>query len=181
MFTRNLRITNFSNLSGQLSRRSVDIHFPRYRLDNFEDIQAFKSVLLTFQCQMPVQETPDFLPHWEYCYERTLGCIGILKNWLSRALKDALDAGATTVTLQHLERRAWSVAQCQRMFKEIQEGERQLTETESDVKSLRASLGLGGETLSPQEEAPKTKTRKGTKVGKRKPKRDSVGLEQDAS
>ena len=101
-------LLTFRNLSGQLSRRSVDIHFPRYRLDNFEDIQAFKSVLLTFQCQMPVEETPDFLPHWEYCYERTLGCIGILKNWLSRALKDALDASATTVTLQHLERRAWS-------------------------------------------------------------------------
>lgn len=74
-----------------------------------------------------------------------------------------------------------SVAQCQRMFKEIQEGERQLTETENDVKSLRASLGLGGEILSPQQEAPKSKTRKGTKVGKRKPKRDSVGLEQDVS
>ena len=174
-------LLTFRNLSGQLSRRSVDIHFPRYQLDNFDDVQAFKSVLLTFQCQIPVEETPDFVPHWEYCYERTLGCIGILKNWLTRALKDALDEGASTVTLKHLERRAWSVAQCQRMFKEIQEGERQLTETESDVKSLRASLGLGEGTLSPQPEAPKTKTCRGKKVGQRKPKRDSVGQEQDVS
>lgn len=170
-------LLTFRNLSGQLSRRSVDIHFPRYRLDNFDDIQAFKSVLLTFQCQMPVAETPDFVPYWEYCYERTLGCIGILKNWLTRALKDALDEGANTVTIKHLERRAWSVAQCQRMFKEIQEGERQLTESDSDVKNLRASLGLGGGTATPPEEFPKTKTRKGKKVGQRNPKRDSVGLE----
>jgi regulator of replication initiation timing len=172
-------LLTFRNLSGQLSRRSVDIHFPRYQLDNFDDVQAFKSVLLTFQCQMPVDETPDFVLHWEYCYERTLGCIGILKNWLTRALKDALDEEAKTVTLKHLERRAWSVAQCQRMFKEILEGERQLTETESDIKSLRASLGLEEETLSLQQESPPTKTRKGKKVGQRNPKRDSVGLEQD--
>lgn len=51
-------LLTFRNLSGQLSRRSVDLHFPRYRLDNFDDIQAFKSVLLTFQCQIPVAETP---------------------------------------------------------------------------------------------------------------------------
>ena len=191
-------LLTFRNLSGQLSRRSVDIHFPRYRLDNFDDVQAFKSVLLTFQCQMPVAETPDFVPHWEYCYERTLGCIGILKNWLTRALKDALDEGANTVTLKHLERRAWSrrltpssrrrrrsartrCAQCQRMFKEIQEGERQLTESDSDVKNLRASIGLGRTTPAPKEKSPKTKARKGKKVGQRNPKRDSVGLDQDVS
>ncbi len=175
-------LLTFRNLSGQLSRRSVDIHFPRYKLDNFDDIQAFKSVLLTFQCQMPVEKTPDLVPHWEYCYERTLGCIGILKNWLTRALKDALDEDANTVTLKHLERRAWSVAQCQRMFQEIQEGERQLTETENDIKSLRASLGLGGTTPEPvpspaKLDSSKNKAHKGKKVGQRKPKRDSVGLE----
>ena len=128
---------------------------------------------------MPVEKTPDLVPHWEYCYERTLGCIGILKNWLTRALKDALDEGANTVTLQHLERRAWSVAQCQRMFQEIQEGERQLTETENDIKNLRTSLGLGGTIPEPFQppEASKNKTRKGRKVGQRKPKRDSIGLE----
>ncbi|WP_198648725.1 TniB family NTP-binding protein, partial [Cyanothece sp. BG0011] len=41
-------LLTFRNLSGQLSRRSVDIHFPRYQVDNPDDIQAFKSVLLTF-------------------------------------------------------------------------------------------------------------------------------------
>lgn len=172
-------LLTFRNLSGQLSRRSVDIHFPRYKLDNFDDLQAFKSVLLTFQCQMPVENTPDLIPHWEYFYERTLGCIGILKNWLTRALKDALDEDANTVTLKHLERRAWSVAQCQRMFKEILEGERQLTETQSDIQNLRNSLGLGNEPLSFSEKAPKTTAKTGKKVGQRKPKRDSVGLQQD--
>ncbi len=173
-------LLTFRNLSGQLSRRSVDIHFRRYCADNPEDVQAFKSVLLTFQQHMPLAETPDLVSHWEYFYERTLGCIGILKNWLTRAFKDALNREATTVTLKDLEQRAWSVAQCKRMFQEIQEGERQLSETETDVQNLRSVLGLDTKPITLSEETPKT-TRPSRKVGKRKPKRDPIGVQEDVS
>ncbi|WP_414544473.1 ATP-binding protein [Nostoc sp. CCY0012] len=173
-------LLTFRNLSGQLSRRSVDIHFRRYCADSPEDVQAFKSVLLTFQQQMPLAEAPDLVSHWEYFYERTLGCVGILKNWLTRALKDALDREAATVILKDLQKRAWSVAQCRRMFTEIQEGERQLSETEADVNSLRSALKLGEKPIEPPEETPKT-TRPPGKVGKRNPKRDPIGVQQDVS
>ncbi|MGB3650565.1 MAG: ATP-binding protein [Rivularia sp. (in: cyanobacteria)] len=171
-------LLTFRNLSGQLSRRSVDIHFRRYCADDPEDIEAFKSVLLTFQQHMPLAETPDLVSHWEYLYERTLGCVGILKNWLTRAFKDALNREAATVTLKDLQQRAWSVAQCKRMLQEIQEGERQLSETETDVQNLRSALGLGAKPIALSEEIPKT-TRSSRKVGKRKPKRDSIGVQQD--
>jgi hypothetical protein len=46
------------------------------------------NVLLTFQCQMSLAECPNFVAHWEYCYERSLGCVGVLKNGLTRALRD---------------------------------------------------------------------------------------------
>lgn len=82
-------LLTFRNLSGQLSRRSVDIHFPRYQVNNTDDIQAFKSVLLTLGRQMPLSLEPDLVSHWEFFIERTLGCIGTLKNWLTRTLKDA--------------------------------------------------------------------------------------------
>jgi hypothetical protein len=173
-------LLTFRNLSGQLSRRSVDIHFRRYFANNPEDVQAFKSVLLTFQQQMPLAEAPDFVSHWEYFYERTLGCVGILKNWLTRVLKDALDRETTTITIQDLQKRAWSVAQCQRMFKEIQEGERQLSETETDIQNLRSALGLGAKPIVLPGETPKT-TAPPRKVGKRKPKRDPIGVQQDVS
>ncbi len=173
-------LLTFRNLSGQLSRRSVDIHFRRYCADNPEDVKAFKSVLLTFQQHMPLAQTPDLVSHWEYFYERTLGCVGILKNWLTRAFKDALNREAATVSLKYLQQRAWSVAQCKRMFKEIQEGERQLSETEADVQNLRSALGLGAKSIAPPEETPKT-TRPSKKVGKRKPKRDPIGVQEDVS
>ncbi|MBG1243167.1 ATP-binding protein [Nostoc sp. NZL] len=173
-------LLTFRNLSGQLSRRSVDIHFRRYCADIPEDVQAFKSVLLTFQQYIPLAETPNLVDHWEYFYERTLGCVGILKDWLMRVLDDALDRQATTITLKDLQKRALSVAQCQKMFKEIQEGERQLSETEADVQNLRSLLGLGMKPTGLSEETPKT-TRPPGKVGKRKPKRDPIGVQQDVN
>src|SRR5258708_15282019 len=42
----------FRNLSGQLSRRSVDVHFCRYRVDNTEDRKTFLNVLCSFDRQI---------------------------------------------------------------------------------------------------------------------------------
>jgi hypothetical protein len=69
----------FRNLSAQLSRRSIDVHFPRYRLSNPGDAKAFRTVLGTFEQQLPVREPPDLVKEWEYLYERSVGCVGILK------------------------------------------------------------------------------------------------------
>src|SRR5271165_3888168 len=80
----------FRNLSAQLSRRSIDIHFPRYRADRREDHVAFQSVLFTFQRHLPLLGESDLLKHSDYCYERSIGCVGVLKDWLMRALALAL-------------------------------------------------------------------------------------------
>jgi energy-coupling factor transporter ATP-binding protein EcfA2 len=45
----------FRNLSAQLSRRSIDIHFPRYRLANPGDETAFRTVLRSFEQQLPLR------------------------------------------------------------------------------------------------------------------------------
>jgi SOS response regulatory protein OraA/RecX len=179
-------LLTFRNLSAQLSRRTVDIHFPRYRTNVKEDIEVFTSVLWNFQQHLPLQEEPDLLNYWQYCYAGSLGCIGILKDWLTRSLKDALDDGSETLTLQHLQRRSWSVAQLETMLKEIQEGEKQLTEDAGKRRQLYLTLGLDEE-ISTQLENPlpndaeqvaeaitKSQGRK-RKVGKRNPKRDQIG------
>ncbi len=186
-------LLTFRNLSAQLSRRTIDIHFPRYKAESSEDIEVFMNVLWTFQQHLPVQEEPDLLTHWEYCYAGSLGCIGILKDWLTRSLKDTLDDGSETLTLKHLQRRAWSVAQLQTMLKEIQEGEQQLTEGADKYKQLCLALGLDGEVSNQLENPlstnvkpiaeviPKSQGRK-KNVGKRNPKRDQIGeTKQNAS
>ncbi|MCC5654890.1 ATP-binding protein [Nostoc sp. XA013] len=175
----------FRNLSAQLSRRSVDIHFSRYRADVSEDLKAFMGILLTFQRHLPLPQEPDLLCHWQYCYQRSLGCIGVLKNWLTRALIDALKENASTLTLQHLENHALSVAQCQKMFAEIQEGERQLVETSDASEKLSLALGLSAglvqaspapfEIDSHSQSVPEKLSCKKRNVGKRKVTRDPAG------
>ncbi len=171
----------FRDLSAQLSRRTIDIHFSRYRLDNSQDLKAFKNVLFTFQRHLPLEQEPDIVNRWDYFYERSLGCVGILKDWLTRALRDALEEGAKTITDKHLKRRAWSVAQCKRMLQEITEGESQLKETEQDVSDLRKSLGLDQDLIAETAETTsKSKKKNPRRVAQRKPKRDSIGVKPNA-
>lgn len=178
-------LLTFRNLSAQLSRRSVDIHFSRYQANVSEDLKAFMGVLLTFQRHLPLPEEPDLFSHWQYCYQRSLGCIGVLKDWLTRALIDALKENAPTLTRQHLENRALSVAQCQKMFAEIQEGERQLVETSEASEKLSLALGLSAglvqvspaseDVVSQSQSVPEKPSRKKRDVGKRKATRDPAG------
>lgn len=174
------------DIGDQLSRRSVYIHLPRYNAEFIEDREIWQSIIWNFQGQIPTVEEPDFLSNWNYLYERSLGCVGILKNWLNNALADALAEEANIITLSHLERRALSVGQCRNIFKAIKEGEKRATEIEGEVEKLRIELGLGGkpvfrqkvskELQQSQEQSPQFKKRKKT-VGQRKPQRDTVGIE----
>ena len=53
-----LRLVAFRNLSGQLGRRSREIHLPRYRREQPEDTLAFRRVLRTFQRHLPKNDHP---------------------------------------------------------------------------------------------------------------------------
>lgn len=71
-------LLKFRNLSGQLSRRSRDIHFGRYKSDS-QSLAVFQSVIWTFQKQMPIEVEPDFTSHWEYLYTKSAGCVSTLR------------------------------------------------------------------------------------------------------
>lgn len=138
----------FRNLNGQLSRRSIDIHFQRYRAEEAGDRRIFASVLRSFERQLPFPEPPDLVKDWEYIYERTLGCVGVLKDWLMRALPTVLRAGRTAFGRKDLEPYALSVSQCDRMLSETLEGEIRLRETKDIRLRLRLRLGLSDDTES---------------------------------
>ena len=130
------------NLSGQLSRRSIDIHFPRYDIGEASDRRIFAKILQTFAAQMPFAQPPDLINSWEYLYERSIGCVGILKDWLARALATAMRCSAPTLTLKHLEKHALSVSQCDRLIEEAARGESQLHEDADARGQLRLRLGF---------------------------------------
>lgn len=130
------------NLSGQLSRRSLDIHFPRYDVAKAVDRRTYVKILQTFTEQMPLPEPPDLIKFWEYLYERSIGCVGILKDWLVKGLSSAIRQSDRTLTLKHLEKHALSVAQCDRLIEEAARGESQFREDADAVGRLRLRLGF---------------------------------------
>jgi hypothetical protein len=67
---------------------------------------------------MPLAEPPDLVTSWEYLYERSVGCVGVLKDWLVRGLATAIRQTAPTLTLKHLQKHALSVSQCDRLIEE---------------------------------------------------------------
>jgi hypothetical protein len=172
------------NLNGQLSRRSIDIHFGRYDARIEEHRQEFVNVLYTFQKHLPLAKEPDLASRWDYFYERSIGCVGVLKDWLTSSLGLALDSASSMLRSDFLERRALSVAQCTKMLSEATLGERDLEETESAQLQLRESLGLDAElskeaqestslTISGQERNIRPRKSK-QRIGTRKPVRDKI-------
>ncbi len=171
-------------LSGQLSRRTRHIHFARYRADTVEDVRDFQNVLWNFQVRLPLTTAPDLLRHWEFCYERSLGCVGLLKEWLTRALATGLAQKTPQVTLRHLEQQALSLADCQKIATEMLEGEAILAEADGTRKRLRTLLAFadapapGVRTAAAAGTSPTTSIphQHTMRVGERNPTRDPVGV-----
>ena len=162
------------HLNGQLGRRTIDIHFRRYSAESPNDVRTFKNIVLTFQRQLPMDEPASLLPFWDLLFERSVGCIGILKDWLVRAVIAALKEGCTTLTFRHLEATALSVAQCEKIAVEAHEGETQAYSVDQARPRLRELLGLGESPAPSADTGEKTPHRR-KRVGQRRPKRDPVG------
>lgn len=178
-------LLHLRNLSGQLCRRSTEIHYPRYRAKSPSDVKAFKNIICTFQKHLPLENEPDLIGDWDFFYERSLGCVGILKDWLLRTLAGTLHnkANATTIYLADLEKYAYSHNACLTMEREIRQGE-QVLEASISRDAFRVELGLDPIIdLKPEVQSTKSPVAKSSKprrVGEPKPKRRKVGDDQNA-
>lgn len=167
----------FRNLSGQLSRRSLDIHFCRYRCEQKGDLEIFRNIVLTFQAQLPLPEPCDLSLWIDLLYERSIGCVGILKEWLTQAVAAALAEEKSTLQKKHLEQTALLASQCERILIEAKEGEARLYEDDNSRLRLRNLLGIGDLPSPPQQHTqPPISIRTKRDCGRRNPKRDKVGF-----
>lgn len=171
-------------LNGQAARRSLEVDFGRYRADVDEDAIAFRDVIDKFARKMPFDKPPNLLAHWDFLYERTIGCVGILKDWLVRALSQALWEDTGTVQLSNLQDTALSVKAISRLLDECLAGEAIFKETEEEHKLIRARMKLDRDkgrqpTTTPQSVEPATQPAP-KRIGKpfeRLPRRDPIGIE----
>jgi hypothetical protein len=165
----------FRNLNGQISRRSIDVHLARYRAEDSEDRQTFINVVRSFEEALPVEDRPDLVSDWEFLYERSLGCIGVLKEWLVRAAVVASRERGGRLTRADLEAQALSVAQCEQMHAETADGELQLREAGQSVAHLRGRLGLSTPATAKADPKGPASPVRFRRPGQRLPTRDPVG------
>lgn len=134
----------FRDLSGQAARRGLTLHFSRYQIASAQESREFQGALLSLLKEVPLQtDLEALLAHWLTCYERTIGCVGVLRNWLVRALAIALHRESQELTWTHLIARALPVAHCHRLALEAATGERDLADTEEQRQQLWKLLRYG--------------------------------------
>ncbi|SIS43472.1 TniB family NTP-binding protein [Salimicrobium flavidum] len=163
-------LTSVINLDGQLSRRVKELHFPRYLYQEKKDFIDFQSLLYSFQKVVPIEEEPDFVSKTEYMYDHSLGCAGILKDWIQRSYLDALTNNEKTINFSHLDNNKLKTDKLIRLSNEAISGERHLNNNESDLERLKSLLGTNSKVKKENNEG----RRKNTQPGKRKPSRDVV-------
>jgi DNA polymerase III delta prime subunit len=173
--------------SAQLIRRSHVVHLPRYAWEDRNDAQAFRTALLTFQRHMPFPVEPDLVSHAKSFYLKSAGCIGILKEWLNKAVESGLKKGLETIDYDYIDGFAHANKSIRQVYEEAMDGERKLVDM-SDDDLLRY---VEDETLSNKKDSSaKAKrggvaqqvgkgSRKKRRPGQRNPVRDPVGMDSD--
>ncbi|ALC88925.1 hypothetical protein AM500_03250 [Bacillus sp. FJAT-18017] len=171
-------LMDFFDLSGQLGRRTKEIHFPRYNLNITKDKHDFHSVIYTFQNRLPFIEKTDLLYYADFLYERTIGCIGILKEWLDECVNEALNKNLPSISFDVLERNAPTPSKALTIAQETIEGETKVNEQGQSIYLLRETIGLSTNSKQTYNESGKSTQGRKNNVGIRNPTRDKIGLKE---
>lgn len=173
---------SFIDLSDQLIKRSLIIHFRRYAKKG-KDKQIFQGVLHSFQINMPFPKEPDLLRHWEFFYDRTVGCVGNLYDWLLQAYQLAIsDSNSQTLTEEHIAETVFlSAKRASVMLRNLGIDEKEVSSSFCEDKSKiinrltrsKDEHDNEGRAEQGKEKAPGSKGHK--RVGERNPTRDPIG------
>ncbi|OIQ97595.1 hypothetical protein GALL_203540 [mine drainage metagenome] len=169
LLTGTYRLLDILDQSGQLTRRSQVVNFPRYDLRHPKDREAFRTILVNLEKKLSEYVPAQLEANAEYFYRKCAGCVGILKDWLARCLEHAVAEGAPIIDEAFADRFALKNRGLLRIVEEACMGENQLADVGDDrlmdllnngVLLARGELGL---------------PKKPRRPGQRNPKRDPVG------
>jgi hypothetical protein len=181
---------DFRNLNGQAARRGRDVHFPRYRVERKDERLAFVGALRYLLAHVPIAcDVEQLLGRWRWFAESSVGCVGILRDWLVATVAALIAEEQATLTLEALERFALQPAQRVRLEIDARTGEQNVESgnstsqqqlqallrlpTSSTSASSRPAPGVT-ESMVPAVSAAATQ-RGGGRRGVRAPQRDPVG------
>ena len=166
------------DLSDQLTLRTKVVHLRRYT-ETGDDKDNFEGAINTFQLQMPFSTEPDILKHYDYIYERTLGCVGILRNWLLQAYRSALKDAA--LSAKQAQTRLMNIkADEKEFYGKVGEEDAITKEDNTDDDEVAVEEAVIADVLPDASLAkPKPRRRRG-RVGERGPGRDATGRKKRA-
>jgi len=172
-------LMDFFDLNGQLGRRTSEIYFPRYNVLIPEEKKEFLNVINTFQNHLPFYKETNLIELWEFLYERSIGCIGIIKEWFDECVKEALNKNMDTLSFELLQKHAPTPKKALKIAEETIAGEQKVKEHGEKIYLLRETLGLknmSDKTISKGKGSKKSKD-----VGKRNPSRDEIGIKENGA
>ena len=108
-----------AHMNARFGRRVHYLHLPRCKAD-----RNFVHVIRTLQNYLPLPPERDLLEEFQFVYDRSLGCVGLLKAWLYKASVAAARNRESGISMELLDRTALSPAIRKRMLEEIVNGER---------------------------------------------------------
>src|SRR5713101_6202281 len=139
----NFDLYDFCHLHGQAGRRMRDLYFPRYHFDNTAECEEFVGALRSLLEQVPLTvDMPGLLTHWHWFGEWSLGCVGVLSDWLVETVDALYKQGETTLTIDALQKHALPPDLRARMEREARAGEFKMEQAKTQSEQeLRRLLG----------------------------------------
>jgi energy-coupling factor transporter ATP-binding protein EcfA2 len=164
------KLLDILDQSGQLTRRSQVVNFPRYDMRKGDDRDNFRKVLGYLEQKLSVHVKTQLDVNADYFYQKSAGCVGILKDWLVRCLEYALQENVALIDAAFAERFALKNRGLLTIIEEACLGEIKLTDVGDErlLDMLTHGVLLARDVQDSSIKRPRP--------GKRNPKRDPVGV-----
>ena len=176
------------HLNGQAVRRMRDHHFPRYHLDTRKECEEFVGTLQSLlECVPMTVDVPALLTDWRWFGQWSMGCVGVLGDWIVETVDALYRLGETVLTVESLTKHALQPDQRARLEMEIRTGEHRVARAKAQSElELQRLLGTPAPDGKPPEAMPSAPLTNGAGRGKgeqieRAPARDPVGESAIAS
>jgi hypothetical protein len=142
----------YCHLSGQVVRRMRDQHFPRYHLDNQKECEEFVGALKSLLEHVPLTvDVPTLLSRWRWFGKWSVGCVGVLGDWLVDTVDALWSAGETVLTVEALTKHALQPDQRTRLEMEARTGEHRVArakaQSEQELQRLLSTPAPDGKLL----------------------------------
>ena len=172
----------FMDLSGSLIRRREIVHLPRYVFnpaDAEKSIEGFAMAVAEYARDLDSVSHVDLLKEVPFLYQGSVGCVGVLREWLLGAYQRVETNSPRKITKRLLEQTMLESSDRLKLLNEAQKGERYFAARSICEQNYLTQLGFGRPQDVPANpetqasESPKKKHR----PFKRKPHNDPVGTD----